>query len=367
MGGPTADGWAIVCYGRGNGNLLQDLCQHATHPRTIALSVPGLKQASVNPHFCQRPLSTHRQVWFSLLRVQCSFLLGPGAPNGLFVPSKSLFPKSCGSSVIKFHWPSKAYSLGVLSPSARTPGCELSCGPHNFHSEKELLLTLLYQNSFGSPVCGLHAQLLYSVQSLSHVQFFANPWTAARQASLSITNSRSLLKLMSTRSVMPSNYLILYCPLLLLPSLFPHNVKSWCIGGRKTDAEKDWRQKEKRQQGLRWLDNIINLMDMNVSKIQEIAKEREDKHAVKSLGLQRVIHVWVTEQQQILAPLFLEAQTVPIVIWEPFHISHLWILSTYPYHWASLYLMACKVVPDSWRIFLSQLEINHFFKVLWFL
>ena len=47
------------------------------------------------------------------------------------------------------------------------------------------------------------------------------PWTAARQASLSITNSRSLLKLMSIESVMPSNHLILCCPLLLLPSVFP--------------------------------------------------------------------------------------------------------------------------------------------------
>ena len=47
------------------------------------------------------------------------------------------------------------------------------------------------------------------------------PWTAARQASLSITNSWSLLKLMSIESVMPSNHLILYCPLLLLPSIFP--------------------------------------------------------------------------------------------------------------------------------------------------
>ena len=60
-----------------------------------------------------------------------------------------------------------------------------------------------------------------SVQSLSHVQFFAAPWTAARQASLSITNSQSLLKLMSIESVMPSNHLILCHPLLLLPSIFP--------------------------------------------------------------------------------------------------------------------------------------------------
>ena len=60
-----------------------------------------------------------------------------------------------------------------------------------------------------------------SVQSLSCVQLFATPWTAARQASLSITNSRSLLKLMSVESVMPSNHLILCHPLLLPPSMFP--------------------------------------------------------------------------------------------------------------------------------------------------
>ena len=59
------------------------------------------------------------------------------------------------------------------------------------------------------------------VQSLNRVQFFATPWTAAYQASLSITNSRSLLKLMSIELVMPSNHLILCRPLLLLPSIFP--------------------------------------------------------------------------------------------------------------------------------------------------
>ena len=60
-----------------------------------------------------------------------------------------------------------------------------------------------------------------SVQSLSHVRLFVIPWTAARQASLSITNSWSLLKLMSIESVMPPNYLILCHLLLLLPSVFP--------------------------------------------------------------------------------------------------------------------------------------------------
>ena len=59
------------------------------------------------------------------------------------------------------------------------------------------------------------------VQSLSRVRLFATPWTAACQASLSITNSQSLLKLMSIESVMTSNHLILCHPLLLLPSIFP--------------------------------------------------------------------------------------------------------------------------------------------------
>ena len=60
-----------------------------------------------------------------------------------------------------------------------------------------------------------------SVQLLSYVLRFATPWTAARQASLSITNSQNLPKLMSIESVMPSNHLILCRPLLLLPSIFP--------------------------------------------------------------------------------------------------------------------------------------------------
>ena len=76
--------------------------------------------------------------------------------------------------------------------------------------------------------CSKHLKLakgfwFSSVQSFSHVQLFATPWTIACQASLSITNSKSLLKLMSIESVMPSNHLILCCTLLLLPSIF-HNI-----------------------------------------------------------------------------------------------------------------------------------------------
>ena len=74
-----------------------------------------------------------------------------------------------------------------------------------------LTLSLLYTRYY----------FIHSVQLLSSVRLFATPWTAACQASLSITNSRSLLKFMSIELVMPSNHLLLCYPLLLLPSIFP--------------------------------------------------------------------------------------------------------------------------------------------------
>ena len=70
-------------------------------------------------------------------------------------------------------------------------------------------------------VCVCVCVLFSSVQLISRVWLFVIPWTAACQASLYITNSQSLLKLISIESVMPSNHLILCCPLLLLPSIFP--------------------------------------------------------------------------------------------------------------------------------------------------
>ena len=69
--------------------------------------------------------------------------------------------------------------------------------------------------------CFYHTQ---SVQSLSHVRLFATPWITARQASLSITNSWSLPKLITIESVMPSNHVILCRPVLFLPSIF-HNLR----------------------------------------------------------------------------------------------------------------------------------------------
>ena len=78
--------------------------------------------------------------------------------------------------------------------------------------QKLLLYLLRWSCSFYSSIC--------SIKLLSHVQIFVTPWTAACRASLSITNSQSLLNLMPIESVMPSNHLILCCPLLLLPSIF---------------------------------------------------------------------------------------------------------------------------------------------------
>ena len=99
-----------------------------SHACTDALSAPTLQQTTSNPRLCQRLLDTDRQAWLSLLWGHCSFLLGLGVHRVLFVPSKSLFPQSCESSVIKFHWPPNSKSFGVLSPFVRSPDWEICCG-----------------------------------------------------------------------------------------------------------------------------------------------------------------------------------------------------------------------------------------------
>ena len=104
-----------------------------------------LWQATVGLHLFWRLLDTHRQVWLHLLWGHCCFLLGPSAHKILFVPSKSLFPQSYGSSVIKRHWPSKSNSLGVLSPFTRSPGWEICVGPRIFATMKQLLCKIVFQ------------------------------------------------------------------------------------------------------------------------------------------------------------------------------------------------------------------------------
>ena len=101
------------------------------------------------------------------------------------------------------------------------------------HSRRQKMKTGLICNTFLNLHWGWHHRCVMpglriasvefsSVQSLSQVQLFATPWTAARQASLSITNTRSLPKLMSIESMMPSNHLIICGPLFHLHSIFPN-------------------------------------------------------------------------------------------------------------------------------------------------
>ena len=99
--------------------------------------------------------------------------------------------------------------------------CPTLSFPHSVHS-LHLCLYFCPENRYISTMClKFYTCAFSSVQSLSCVQLLVTPWTAAHQASLSITNSWSLLKGMTIESVMPSNHLILCHPLLLLPSIFP--------------------------------------------------------------------------------------------------------------------------------------------------
>ena len=117
--------------------------------------------------------------------------------------------------------------VSTIPSSSRLPTAQV------YYSKNTLVLILLFSKNLKglALIPYLSPNYLYgienlsiqfsSVQLLSHVQLFVTPWTGACQTSLSITNSRSLLRLMSIESVMPSNHLILCCPLLLLPSIFP--------------------------------------------------------------------------------------------------------------------------------------------------
>ena len=115
-----------------------------------------------------------------------------------------------------------------------------------------------------------------SVQSLSHVRLFATPWSAARQASLSITNSQSLPKVMSIESVMASSYLILCCLLLLLPSIFPSisvfsNESTLCVRWPKYWSFSFSISPSKNSQG--WfpsgLTHLISLLSKSLSPSQQ--------------------------------------------------------------------------------------------------
>ena len=122
---------------------------------SLVFSAPTPQHAIVNPRFRQRLLDTHRQVWVSLLCGHCFFLLAPGAHKVLFVPSKSLFPQSCGSSTIKSQWPPNSHFLRVLSPFARSPGWAICCVSRAFLTVQEFI----WYNFCA--VCGSSTQQLY--------------------------------------------------------------------------------------------------------------------------------------------------------------------------------------------------------------
>ena len=125
-------------------------------PRTVVASAPDTAVGHCQP---TPPPVTPGHSQASLGQsVMRSLLLSPGSwcAQGFLVPSKSLFPQSCGSSVIRSHWPSKSNSLGFLSPFAGSPGLKVAVDPRTFTKVQELL----WCNC--SAVCGSSAQQLCS-------------------------------------------------------------------------------------------------------------------------------------------------------------------------------------------------------------
>ena len=128
-------------------------------------------------------------------------------------------------------WMPTSYSIEQMQPTSLS-GDQHLCFPNSCYCEQctneycscmFILLSIFLNINLRNGIWGSKyiSVQFSSVQSLSHVQLFATPWTAAHQASPSITNCRSPPKPMSIESMMPSNHLILCHPLLLLPSIFP--------------------------------------------------------------------------------------------------------------------------------------------------
>ena len=180
------------------------------------------------------------------------------------------------------------------------------------------LWTCVQTNLSRSSFC--HEEHVFgSVQLLSHVQFFVTPWTAAHQASLSITSSQSLLKLVSIKSVMPSNHFILCCPLLLLPSIFPsirgfssESVlhirwpKCWSFSFSLSSSSEysgliSFRinkrlsiMQETRVRSLGREDPLENEMAIHSNTIAWKIPRTEEPGRLQSMGSQRVKHDWAT-------------------------------------------------------------------------
>ena len=158
----------------------------------------------------------------------------------------------------------------------------------------KLHLSFLFASSF-----------LSSVQSLSCAWLFATPWTAACQDSLSITNSWSLLKLMSIESVMPSNHLILCHPLRLLPSIFPSiRVFSWWVCSLHQVAKV--LEFQLQHQSFQWIfrTDFFTMDWLDLLAVQGTLKSLLQHHSSKASILQcsaflwfnSHIHTWLLEK-----------------------------------------------------------------------
>ena len=179
-----------------------------SHAHSAAHSAPSSAAATTDPRLHHGLLDSHGQVWVSLLWGHCSFLLGSGSHKILFVPSKRwLYDGVNGDLLQEGLCHTQVYCSQSLCLCSRPLLTCTSIGDS--------------QHSYVSFSVGSLGSQFSSVQSLSHVQLFTTPWTAAHQASLSITNSCSLPKLMSIESVMPSKHLTLCHPFLILSSIFP--------------------------------------------------------------------------------------------------------------------------------------------------
>ena len=116
-----------------------------SHAYCFALSTPNHASGHRRPTPLLETPGHPQIVWVSLLWGHCSFLLGPGIHKVLSVPSKSLFPQSYVSSVIKSHWPPKSNSVQVLSPFSRSLYWEIFCGSQNFLSSVQTGALVLRQ------------------------------------------------------------------------------------------------------------------------------------------------------------------------------------------------------------------------------
>ena len=157
----------------------------------------------------------------------------------------------------------------------------------------------------GYNIPGHISPLYIVVQSLSQVQLFATPWTVACQASLSITNYRSLLKLMSIELVMPSNHLILCHPLLLLPSIFPESGSfpmSWLFvsGGQSTRASASVLPMNIQAWFPLGLTVLISLLSKKLSRV--FSNTKVQKHLLWRSAffmVQLYIHTWLLEKPKL--------------------------------------------------------------------